>query len=498
MRLNARHEKLKKNLKSRRWRLNNLYKIKDKSGRIITFKFNPEQDDYFTREHYRNLILKARQLGFTTLKALMQLDTAFFERGACGLIAHNLDDAGRLFREKTKFAYDRLPNALKESNPARNDKTGELVFSRGGYVYVGTSARGGTLNDLHVSEFGKICAQYPHKAEEIVTGAFESVSKNGIITLESTAEGRSGYFYDYCTEAQKRGNDNLSSLDWKFFFYDWFSNPEYSIDGDEDKLTLETEEYFDKLAYELGVEFGIGQKLWYQSKKDTLKDKMKREYPSTPKEAFEQAIEGAYYQEQFRKIREEGRICKLPNNDHLPVSTYWDIGVGDSTSIWFVREVGNEFHIIDFYENSGEGLRHYMKVVKDRGYEYDSHYAPHDIENREFGSDAKSRKESAREGYEIDGVNYSINFKVVPRQSVDNGIEQVREILGRCVFDEKKCAVGIAHLEAYRKDWDAKNGVWKDKPLHNEASHASDAFRYFAVANTMKKRTVSKVSVPFW
>lgn len=485
------HEQLARNLKSKSWRLNNLYKIRDKAGRIVTFKLNHEQSDYYQNEHYRNIILKARQLGFTTLKAIMQLDAAFFERAACGLIAHNLDDAGRLFREKTKFAYERMPEALKRSNKARNDKSGELVFDRGGYVFVGTSARGGTLNDLHVSEFGKICAQFPHKAEEIVTGAFESVSKDGIITLESTAEGRSGYFYDYCKEAQDRGNEDLTALDWKFFFYDWFSNPEYSIKPSKSsRVSIATDEYFDKLAYDLGKEFSLGQKLWYQSKANTLKDKMKREYPSTPKEAFEQAIEGAYYQDQFRRAREEGRIEKLPDNSHLPVSTYWDIGVGDSTTIWFVRKVSNEYHIIDYYENSGEGLRHYMKVIKDRGYSYDEHWAPHDIDNREFGNDAKSRKESAREGYEIDGQRYSINFKIVPKQSIDNGIEQAREILDLCVFDEHKCATGIAHLEAYRKDWDAKNGIWKDKPLHNEASHAADAFRYFAVVNTKAERKI--------
>ncbi|MCP6291655.1 terminase, partial [Klebsiella pneumoniae] len=91
----------------------------------------------------------------------------------------------------------------------------------------------------------------------------------------------------------------------------------------------------------------------------------------------------------------------------------------------FVREVGEEFHIIDYYENSGEGLRHYMKVLKDRGYEYGEHWGPHDIENREFAADAKSRKELAREGYEIDGRVYSMNFRVVPKAGIDTGIESV-------------------------------------------------------------------------
>lgn len=218
---------------------------------------------------------------------------------------------------------------------------------------------------------------------------------------------------------------------------------------------------------------------------------MKREYPSIPEEAFQQSIEGAYYAKQFRFLYGEKRICELPDNSHLSVSTYWDIGVGDSTAIWFVREVGNEFHIVDYYENSGEGLRHYMKVIKDKGYQYAEHWAPHDIDNREFAGDGKTRRELAREGYSIDGDNYSINFNVVPKLGIDEGIESVREILPRCVFDVVKCEQGINCLENYRKAWDDKHGVWKNKPLHDWASHGSDAFRYFGVAQNASKPAMS-------
>ena len=159
-----------------------------------------------------------------------------------------------------------------------------------------------------------------------------------------------------------------------------------------------------------------------------------------------------------------------------------------------MRKVGEEFHIIDYYENSGEGLRHYMKILKDKaqnlGYEYAEHWAPHDIDNRELSGDGKSRKQIAKEGYEIDGEKYSIKFNVAPRLNVDDGIESVRELLPICAFDSDRCAQGIASLEAYRKAWDDKNGCWKDKPLHDHASHAADAFRYFAVANrNRRKRT---------
>lgn len=134
------------------WRLNNLYWITDKEGKPIRFRMTPEQREYFEGIHTRNIILKARQLGFTTEVCIIQLDAALFESAKCALIAHTLNDARRLFREKVKYAYDKLPDEIKAANPASNDSAGELVFNKGGSLYVSTSFRGGTLRYLHVSD----------------------------------------------------------------------------------------------------------------------------------------------------------------------------------------------------------------------------------------------------------------------------------------------------------------------------------------------------------
>lgn len=485
-------------LRDKQWRLNNLYFITDRHGKKVRFRMTPEQLDYFEGLHTRNIILKARQLGFTTEQCIIQLDAALFESAKCALIAHTLNDAKRLFREKVKYAYDHLPEQIRKANPARNDAAGELVFAKGGSLYVSTSFRGGTLRYLHVSEFGKICAKYPDKAREIVTGAFEAVAADCVVTIESTAEGRAGYFFDFsqAAEKQKITGAPLGKLDWKFFFFAWWRSPQYSLDHKGAVIPQRLQDYFSELEAKYGIKLSPGQKAWYVAKERTLGDDMKREYPSTPAEAFQQSVEGAYYAKQFAKLYAAKRIGQLPDNSHQPVHTFWDIGVGDSTAIWFVREVGEEFHVVDFYQNSGEGLRHYMKVLKDRGYTYGEHWGPHDIDNREFGSDGKTRRELAKEGYEIDGQRYAIKFNVVPKLGVDEGIEQVREILPRCAFDEAMCEEGLNALENYRKEWDEKHGCWKDKPLHDWSSHGSDAFRYFAVAKT-KRSTVKHVPVTF-
>ncbi|MFW1970464.1 terminase [Acinetobacter bereziniae] len=482
------------------WRLNNLYYITDKKGKQVKFKMTLEQLEYFENEWSRNIILKARQLGFTTEVCIIQLDAALFMSDKCALIAHTLHDAKRLFREKVKYAYEKLPHPLRAANPLLIETKEELVFKKGGSVTVSTSFRGGTLKRLHISEFGKICAKYPDKAREIVTGAFEAVSVDGKITLESTAEGKAGYFYDYCQEAEKlqlQGR-TLGILDWKFFFFSWWKNAEYALPV-AGELPQRLKDYFSELKAKYNIHTTPEQQQWYWQKEKTLGDDIKREYPSIPSEAFQQSVEGAYYKKQFKFLYANGRIGELPDNSHQLVYTFWDIGVGDSTAIWFCRLVGEQFHFIDYYENSGEGLRHYMTVLKQKGYNYDSrgHYGPHDMANKEFGSDAKSRVELAKEGYEIDGQVYSIKFNVLPRTAVDDGIEQVREILPKCAFDEIKCEQGISNLENYRKEWDDKKGCWKDKPLHDHTSHGADAFRYFAIAMN-KAKPVTTLDIPIF
>lgn len=258
------------------YRLNNLYYITDKTGKKVKFKMTAEQLAYFQDEHHKNIILKARQLGFTTQVCIMQLDCALFESKKCALIAHTLHDAKRLFREKVKFAYDNLPELVRLANPVKIETKEELVFENGGSVTVSTSFRGGTLQRLHVSEFGKICAKYPDKAREIVTGAFEAVPIDGIATLESTAEGRQGYFFEYCQQAEKDhlAKKDLTAQDWRFFFFSWWQNPEYQMPSVE--LPERLVSYFNELKAKHGISTTAEQQAWYYAKEKTLGDDMGR------------------------------------------------------------------------------------------------------------------------------------------------------------------------------------------------------------------------------
>ena len=201
--------------------------------------------------------------------------------------------------------------------------------------------------------------------------------------------------------------------------------------------------------------------------------------------SFDAGVAGNYYGKQMAKVESEGRLNLARYDPTVPVSTYWDLGIGDSTAIWFAQRVGMEVRLIDYYEMSGEALDHYIKYVKELPYVYDRHVAPHDIEVRELIS-GKSRREAA--------ASLGINFEIAPRLGVDEGINAVRMLLPRCYFDREKCGRGISALRAYRKDYDDRNQIWKAKPVHDWSSHGSDAFRYLAVS-WRDRRAVARVKV---
>lgn len=188
--------------------------------------------------------------------------------------------------------------------------------------------------------------------------------------------------------------------------------------------------------------------------------------------SFTAAVSGSYYGKLMTKADNENRIGPVPLDSNVGVETWWDLGIGDSTAIWFAQRVGEEIHLIDYYENSGESLMHYADVLEDKGYAYSRHIAPHDIQARELGT-GKSRLEVSQE--------LGIMFEVAPRLEVDHGIESVRNALPYCWFDREKCKLGIDALRQYRKQWDEKNQVFKNKPLHDWCSHSADAFRYGCV-----------------
>jgi hypothetical protein len=464
------------------WRLTNLYYITDKAGEEVLFNLNWAQQELFYKEWHQMLVLKARQLGVTTYFSINFLDDCFWHRNIhAGIIAHRKEDAEDIFKKKVKYAYDRMPNWTRTFNSATNDRSGELAFANGSSYRVSTGFRSGTYQRLLVSEFGKICAKSPDVAKEIVTGSLNTVSTDQVIAIESTAEGREGYFYDFSKQAEalSLSGCDLSPMQQRFFFFPWYEESGYREGSEEIIVSKETNEHLDKIELERQRKIDEEQRRWYEMKKLQMGGDltlMKQEYPSTPQEAFESANEGLYYGFQLAKLRANGGLCRVPYDDSTVVHTAWDIGLDDFTAIFcFQVGRGGQVSVINYYENWDEGAAHYCDWLNKQKYRFGRHIFPHDARKRDMG---------AKTQY-LDHVTPLLEgrFVVLDIKECDKleGIQTVRSMLARCVFDEEKAGAAFKHLEAYKKMWDDRLGCYKNSPLHDEHSHAADAFRYLAI-----------------
>lgn len=208
---------------------------------------------------------------------------------------------------------------------------------------------------------------------------------------------------------------------------------------------------------------------------DALKTMGEDRYAQEYECSFEAAIQGAYWGAEMKAASDEGRIARVPYETNKPVVTAWDLGVGDSTAIWFCQFIGTERRLVDYYESSGVGLDHYVHALQEKGYNYSQHIFPHDVRVRELGT-GKSRLETLAEL----GLR---DYTIAPQLRVDDGIQAARSFLTNAWFDAEKCERGIEALRQYRRDYDEKGRTWRARPLHDWTSHAADAFRYLSTTN---------------
>lgn len=417
----------------------------------------------------------------TTLIQILFLDFAFFTPNLnIGVIAHTDDAAKKIFK-KIKFAYDRLPQVLRDANPTTSNSVHELTLKNGSTISVGTSMRGDTIHYLHVSEYGKICAKFPDRAEEIITGSFPAVPETGMIFIESTSEGRDGDFYKKATRAEALHNEGvkLSPMQFRFHFFPWHEAIEYTMDPAGIIISPKEHEYFDQLEAKIGRTIDAGQRAWWVGKRDEAfggqDERMFQEYPSTPAEAFQQSTEGTYYPQQIAKARKEGRFTTVPFTPGVVVNTFWDIGSGDGTAIWFHQKVGLRHHFIKFIEGWGESYSYFVKEMQKTGWVWGRHFLPHDGAHERQGEVSNDSPKTQLENL---GLR---NLIIVPRISeLQHGINAVRDKFSLCLFDQEQCKEGIVHLELYKKKWNTQTQTWTDQPLKDIHTEGADSFRQWA------------------
>ena len=205
-------------------------------------------------------------------------------------------------------------------------------------------------------------------------------------------------------------------------------------------------------------------------------DKYRQEFECS----FDAAVEGSYYGQIVNKLEDDNHIQGIPRDDICRTVTAWDLGMGDSTSIWVAQIAGSEIRLIDYYENHGVGLDNYVKWLRDNDFHKAEHILPHDVQVRELGT-GKSRLEVLQDA--------GLEIRVAPRMSVDDGIQAVRRLLPRCWFNVPKVQIGLNCLRNYRRAYDEKRKIFFERPLHDWSSHGSDAFRYLAIGLDEKAST---------
>lgn len=500
--------------KSREWRLNHLYWIEQKSGIPTRFRMNWAQEELFRNLWTRNNILKARQLGISTLTSLMILDACLFQQNFhAGIIDRTMADAKEKL-QKIRFALrcmedppthgtDYIPDQADRDAIARfsrewlhtisiNPREEKCSFGTGSWVRVATSMRGGTLQFLHVSEFGSIAANNPKKAREIRDGALQSVSQDCIVVMESTHEGgKRGLNYDMTRDAMEHVGRRLTQLDYRFFFFPWWRQPEYRIDSpDPPEMTQQQRDYFKSLTDNNQIQLSDAQKRWYIRQEAILGGSVMQEFPSTPAEAFETRIDGAIYGRIISEIRANGQLARdFDADDSMPLYISWDLGMADYTTLWLIQPGSDgKFYILDCHAAHGQALAHYVAVARKweaaHGQSIKSMLLPHDAAQRDLVSGLDFTTHLRRQGF---------TCIQIPRvRDIWVGIQAVRRLLRHCIF-HRRCAEphnldgeeimsGLNALENYRTAPEGALGVLRETPLHDECSHYADAFRTFAEA----------------
>lgn len=412
---------------------------------------------------------------------ILGLDTCLFTSNTNAAIVADTEENATLIFRKVKFAYDNLPQYVLKSRTLARDSASELILSNGSSMRVAVSARSSTLQFLHVSEFAKICAHFPERAREIVTGTLPA-AEAGVSFIEGTAEGQEGPFYEMATRAQANRDTKgkvLSRHEYKFHFAGWWDAEEYVAEAASVVISGKDHDYFDKIETLIERKIEIERRAWYIVTRDNAFSGdaalMKQEYPSIPEEAFEQSSEGVYYADQMAAARRTGRVDDFAYDPRVPVNTFWDLGKDDDTAIWFHQHISGWDNWINYIESSDQAFSYYVQQMQAMGYVWGKHYLPHDGGGRNWGTEQLKTSEDLLHDL---GLRNIVIVPVTPNVGV--AIRQCRDAFPQYRFDKTRCKAGLLHLDHYRKSWNERLGAWSEVPQKNGHQHAPDALRQHA------------------
>ena len=468
------------------WRLGSgkLYQCVDHNGRECPFLPTPEQRLVIWCLHargWRRLIIpKARQLGMSLVLCLTGLDLALWRSGfKAALVDKTEGDAKKKLREKVAFALERLPAACKAPFKLATTATSVSIAELEGDAPESTyeadvSFRGGTVEFLHISEWGEVQMKQRERSLEIRDGSLPAVERaeHGICVVETTWQGGlDGELGPLVQEAQNTAEAAKGPTSWRVLFFPWYTNPLYAqrhghVDGD-------SAAYFTACAG-LGVVLSPEQQRWYAEKRRTIGLRgSKNQFPTFQHECWETTPEGSIYGALVEQSRGAGRILAYEPPQAL-VHTFWDLGAPLNTVCWYVQVTPGEIRVLDVDMELDVTLADRVARMNARGWLMGSHYLPHD---------AGVRQSSGRSQADDFSLLLGPTVRVVPRvHSVWQGINSLRALWPRLVFRLPACAAGLDHLSRYSALRESSTGVAREEPVHDRYSHAADALRQLAQA----------------
>jgi hypothetical protein len=420
----------------------------------------------------------------STFAVLYLLDSILFkDNSAAGIVSYSLEHAQHIFKRIIGTAIDSLPPAIKEQYCRINYRSArEISFHNGSFLRVDTTLRGGAYQYVLVSEFGKTCSRNPLKAEEVVTGTLQTVPVNGTVIIESTAEGNSGFFADMIASCVERGDENLSTMEYKLFFFPWYRENGYTLDHDIE-YDIDMVEYFEKLEDKNKIVLTKGQKNWYVHQAKILGEKVKQEFPSTATESLLASSDAFYFQRCIEKAYHENRVLSSNPFDSMePVYVAMDLGVNDATVMIFFQHVHGEIRVIDFYADKDKGADFYAAFIRNNKchYRIKTIFLPHDAKTRDGVRVENTYERDMRKFFDETHTKILVLKKTEKQLLISNA----KAKFDRCVFNIQRVKPLLEQLAKYQKTWSEKSGMWLDTPLHNPASDYADSFQYAMQAVT--------------
>jgi hypothetical protein len=444
----------KKVIKSFIYFLNTYVYIEDKDAkRAIKLKLWPSQSEIISTITDSNLltILKARQLGLTWLVAAYVLWRSMIHQLHLSIIISVTEVLSIEFLDRVYFILDRLPVWIYPPIKTRTQQVCEFAHARGLVSTIKslpTTEMGAQSKTPNILILDETCKN--RMIQSIFNSSYPGVeqAKGQVIVISNSIKEGAGWAWtrDLYISSMRGLNK------FKRIFLSWTAHPGRPETFKSDMIMA-----------------GMDSR------------DVEEHYPDTEEDAItDRNVIGVYYSKQMAEARKAGRITNVPWSPGFEVYTFWDLGVDDSTSIWFMQQIGLQFRFIDYYENVGMSMVHYAKVLKEKPYLYGDHYMPHDAKKRSIIGDTEIAL-STQEHAENLGISPILRVaKAKDTQAILNAIEDGRNILHQCVFDEVSCAHGIKCLESYRSEWDEDKQILSRKPLDNWATHGADSFRTFS------------------